>query len=300
MAWALVLVGLALTGTADALTGELWFGPFYLLTIGFAAWGLGPRQAICVGVAAIALVVWANGLALFPFGTVAAAWNLAMRISMVVMAIGLISRARQSYTREWRLARTDPLTGALNRQAFFERADSSSASAGWTMFAYADLDGLKKLNDERGHLAGDLCLKTYVAHVRSVIREHDHFARLGGDEFVIQMKVPDEVSARSVAERLHREMNKVTADIHPQLKCSVGVLILPPGERMFDREVLTADQLMYEAKQLGAGLVVATLREVHGTRFLLQHWTTDAGIGTNQVLTDQFTRLEDRQLHTAA
>ena len=298
----LVLTGLGLTGLADLAAGQdLWFGPFYLLAIGCAAWMLGRREAVAVGLAALALILSANGFSLYPFGTIAALWNLAMRIMSVLMFIGLLGHVRRSYAREWRLARTDPLTGALNRQAFFELADNWPASSDWIMLAYADLDGLKKLNDAHGHAAGDQGLRAYVAHVRSVIRTHDHFARLGGDEFIINLKVRDEAAAKDVAARLHREMNAIASQVHPSLSCSLGVLILPPGNRMLDREVLAADQLMYAAKEQGAGLVVATLREVHGSQFLLEHWRSDAGTtGGNPVLNGQLDRLRVQQLQSAA
>lgn len=300
-AWLLVLTALLLTGLADAASGhELWFGPFYLFAIGASAWLLGRREAMGVGLGVLALVIWVNGLSLYPFGTLAAVWNLAMRVVTVAVFIGLVGHVRRSYAREWRLARTDPLTGALNRQAFFELAATSGTSNDWVVLAYADLDGLKKLNDERGHAAGDQCLKAYVAHVRSIIREHDHFARLGGDEFIIYLKVRDEASGKLVAGRLHREMNAVAAMVHPNLQCSVGALILPPGERMLDREVVAADQLMYEAKQQGGGLVVATLRDVRGSRFLLQQSISAAGVSGNRVVEDHFNRLDDPPLDTAA
>jgi diguanylate cyclase (GGDEF)-like protein len=299
-AWLIILPALGLTGLADAATGyDLWFGPFYLAAIGISAWMLGRWEAVGVGLAALAIIVLANGFHLYPYGTSAALWNLAMRIVTVLMFIGLLDRVRNSYAREWRLARTDPLTGALNRQAFFELAAATSISKGWTMIAYADLDGLKKFNDERGHAAGDQCLKAYVQHVRTVIRKHDHFARLGGDEFILHLRVRDEPSARAVGERLHREMNAVAEDVHPDLKCSVGVLILPPGRRMLDQEVLAADQLMYEAKSQGAGLAVATLREVRGTQYILQHANTD-GFASNGVLNDHLNSLADRDLDAAA
>ena len=299
-AWAAVLSALVLTGLMDAVTGrEMWFGPFYLATIGTATWFLGRREAVAIGVGALAMNLGVNGFSLYPFGTLAAAWNLAMRITTVIAFIGLLGHLRLSYAREWRLARTDPLTGALNRQAFFELVAASRRSTDWTLLAYADLDGLKKLNDLQGHAAGDEALIAFVAHVRSVIRRNDHFARVGGDEFIVHLKVRDEAAARMVADRLYLDMNAVAAGAHAGLRCSLGALILPPGERGLDREVLAADGLMYEAKHERAGLVVATLREIRGSRFLLQHWTTAAG-GGNEVMGERFASLERGVLDTAA
>lgn len=290
-----------MTGFADAATGQdMWFGPFYLLVIGFGAWSLGWREAVGVGFACIAIALGANGLSLYPYGTVAALWNLGMRIASVLMFIALMDHARKSYAREWRLARTDPLTGALNRQAFFELAQASTVSRGWRMLVYADLDGLKQLNDKRGHTAGDQCLKAYADHVRTVTRAEDIFARIGGDEFLAYLKVRDEAAAKAVAIRLHREMNGIASQVDSALKCSVGVLILPPGKRMIDREVRVADELMYEAKQHGAGLVIATFRELRGTHYAVQHPDSYQSSANNPVLEAELRRLEISDFENAA
>jgi diguanylate cyclase (GGDEF)-like protein len=278
-AWAVVLGGLGLTALGDALTGPVvWFGPFYLVCIGYAAWSLGWRAAVCIGMLSIASILTINGLDLYPYGTIAVLWNLLMRILAVLMYVGLLDHARNSYAREWRLARTDPLTGALNRQAFFELAGAATCARSWRMLAYADLDGLKRLNDRNGHAVGDAGLKDFVRHVRTVIRKYDIFARIGGDEFVTYMRVRDEAAAKTVATRLHREMNAIAARIDGDLHCSVGVLILPPGQRLIDREVRVADQLMYEAKQRGADLAAATLREARGSLYILRHWEISQGV----------------------
>jgi diguanylate cyclase (GGDEF)-like protein len=150
------------------------------------------------------------------------------------------------------LARTDTLTGALNRQAFFELAASVDA-ARWRLLVYADLDGLKKLNDIHGHAAGDAYLQAYGSAVRKMIRRNDIFARIGGDEFVIFMSVKDKAAARGVAARLHKAMNSIPSG-RRNLSCSVGGLVVPPGEASIDDLVRSADNLMYEAKLRGACL----------------------------------------------
>lgn len=272
VAWTLVLVAVCLTGFADWITGaDVWFGPIYLCIVGLVAWFLGRLQAIGVGLACVALVLYSHGLDLYPYGTVAAQWNLAMRVLAVLMVVGLLDLARRSYEREWLLARTDPLTGALNRFAFFEVAGAIHQSHGWNLLAYADLDGLKKLNDRQGHAIGDRCIVAYAQHVKKKIRSDDIFARIGGDEFLVYMAVRDENAARDIATRLHLAMNAIASQMASGLRCSIGVLILPPGSRSVDRELKAADKLMYEAKKRGAALVVATGHERAGSLHLARH-----------------------------
>jgi diguanylate cyclase (GGDEF)-like protein len=220
----------------------------------------------------MAMGLGANGLNLYPYGTIAAHWNVAVRVLAVLSIIGFLRWMRRSYEREWRLARTDPLTGALNRQAFFELAGAIHHSPAWDLIAYADLDGLKRLNDQHGHIVGDRCLKAYAKHVRASIRKDDIFVRLGGDEFLIYMSMRDEAAAKAVAARLHRGMNTIAAQMDAKLGCSLGVLILPPGQRAVERELKLADELMYEAKQRGAALMAATAHERRGTFYIGRHW----------------------------
>ncbi|WP_230206734.1 GGDEF domain-containing protein [Novosphingobium sp. Gsoil 351] len=248
---------------ADVFTGAIWFGPAYLLIIATSAWCLGSRTAVFAGCACLAISIAANGYQVYPYGALAAAWNMAMRVVMVLAVVAVAAKLRGAYEAEWRLARTDRLTGALSRQGFFELASDMKESRSWTLLAYADLDGLKKLNDRQGHRAGDEGLHLFSKRVLQMIRKGDKFARLGGDEFAIYLQVKDEEAAKSVATRLHAGMNTVPGTKWP-LRCSVGALILPPGPRSIDTELCAADELMYEAKALGASLIAATASHQNG------------------------------------
>lgn len=256
-AWLLILLCVDIVALGDVATGtELWLGPIYLVVICLAAWTLGWRAGQTTGVGCMLLTLSINGVTLYPYGAAALAWNFAMRFLAISLVIAVIAGARRTYLREWWLARTDPLTGALNRQAFFELASSAVGSRQWRVLLYADLDGLKELNDGRGHAAGDACLKIYAMEVRGAIRRSDIFARVGGDEFLVFMQVKDEAAGRSVAARLHKQMNGIPAS-NGGLQCSVGALVVPPGDRSVDDLVSRADQLMYEAKLRGADLELA-------------------------------------------
>lgn len=268
-----IAIALAIFGLADVVTGDgPWFGPIYLLIIGFAAWTLGWREATAVSFVCIGISFAANGLALYPYGDAAVVWNLLLRLATVALVIAVLSRARHIFAREWKLARTDPLTGAFNRQAFFELASQWHHSPHWNLLAYADLDGLKHINDTLGHAFGDQVLQSFADAITRIIRKEDIFARLGGDEFIICMTVKDEKAAQLVAGRLHLAMNTVNTGLPAILRCSTGVLVLPPGLRSIDRDVKVADGLMYESKEQGAVLVVATGHERDGILYVAEHW----------------------------
>jgi len=253
-AWLLILGCTDAAALGDLLTGPgLWFGPVYLLVICLAAWSLGWRAGQLTGVCCMALTFALNGLDLYPYTGEDFAWSLGTRFLAVSVIISAMASVRGAYVREWWQARTDILTGALNRQAFFELAPSAIDTQRWRLLVYADLDGLKQVNDSQGHATGDACLKAYGTTVRHIIRRSDIFARVGGDEFLIFMNVKDEAAARTVASRLHQAVNDISAG-RSILKCSVGGLIVPPGDASMDDLVRSADNLMYEAKLRGACL----------------------------------------------
>lgn len=257
-----VLLGADLAALGDAITGpDVWFGPVYLLVICVAAWSSGWRAGLITGLGCLALTHMINGARLYPYDQMDWVPNLALRSLAIATIVVIVAGTRSVYLREWWLARTDPLTGAFNRQAFFELGQDLAAESSWRLLIYADLDGLKKINDLHGHAAGDGAIKEFAKAVGESIRKTDIFARVGGDEFVIFMRVRDRASADAVASRIHERMNSIAGDDQRSLRCSVGGLIVPPGEMKIDRLVRMADTLMYQAKLRGACLQMQVAQE---------------------------------------
>ncbi len=169
----------------------------------------------------------------------------------------------ESIQREMaRQARTDPLTGLLNRRAFLdevsrrvERLDREGIP-GTLMFI--DLDNFKRLNDARGHDVGDDALCISANLLRAAVRPSDLVARLGGDEFALWLDGTDELAAAERAEMLRIEGPRAVAHLcepqGPPVSMSIGIATRWPG-RGEDIETLIhrADQIMYEVKRAGRG-----------------------------------------------
>lgn len=161
-----------------------------------------------------------------------------------------------------RQARTDPLTGLLNRRAFMDelvrRLDRLDREGMPGTLMFADLDHFKQLNDQRGHEAGDLALCAVATLLRDTVRPTDLVARLGGDEFAIWLDGADDLSAAERAENLRiaapRALAAVTAGTTVQLSLSIGIATRWPSRGEDIETVLhRADQAMYEVKRSGRG-----------------------------------------------
>jgi diguanylate cyclase (GGDEF)-like protein len=253
--WIIILLVADLAAIGDLVTGPgVWFGPVYLAVICLAAWCRGWRAGLMTGIGCMTLTLLINGATLYPFFQSDWATNLVARFAAISVIIAVVSGSRSVYIREWWMARTDPLTGALNRQALFELGEELASENSWRLLIFADLDGLKLLNDARGHAAGDRAILALATAVRPAIRRTDLFARVGGDEFVVFMCVRDRTSAEAVAARLHERMNSLPVEDGAVLRCSVGALIVPPGKMDVDTLVRLADTQMYAAKTRGACL----------------------------------------------
>ncbi|MDR3429083.1 diguanylate cyclase domain-containing protein [Silvimonas sp.] len=157
--------------------------------------------------------------------------------------------------------REDQLTGALNRRGLEESIVIEAARAqrhgSPLALVLLDLDDFKRLNDSRGHSAGDKALIHLVAVVKSLLRPTDRIARYGGEEFVLLLPETSLTEGSAAMLRLQRELTR-RFFLHNNEKIlitfSAGVTLLQPGEPgnwAIDR----ADAAMYRAKKAGKNRV---------------------------------------------
>jgi diguanylate cyclase (GGDEF)-like protein len=150
----------------------------------------------------------------------------------------------------------DELTGLYNRRGFhdlaaqqFERAQRTGSPA---VLFFADLNGMKPINDELGHEEGDRALVDIADVWRKVFRSSDIVARLGGDEFVVFAVGVDAVVAVELRARISREVDafNALASRPYRLSVSVGVALYDPAApRTLEALVSAADAAMYEQKK---------------------------------------------------
>jgi diguanylate cyclase (GGDEF)-like protein len=151
-------------------------------------------------------------------------------------------------------ARTDPLTGLLNRRGLAERAEPELAHCrreGRPLaIATFDIDYFKRINDEWGHEIGDRVLN-YLGHLLAVeSREIDIVARVGGEEFVVLLPSTDARGAEAFAERVREALRASDPRGLPSVQVSVGINAV---REPTDLPTLSqrADSALYEAKHGG-------------------------------------------------
>lgn len=154
------------------------------------------------------------------------------------------------------LAMTDELTGLHNRRGFFVNgsrvlADAVRQHKGAAVI-YADIDGLKAINDAHGHDAGSSLIRHAADVLRNTFRAADVVARVGGDEFVALGIVPP-ADVGTIMKRLgwHLDRFNTASGLPYRLSMSVGVSHFDPGESQTLEDLVTeADDAMYQRKRL--------------------------------------------------
>lgn len=184
--------------------------------------------------------------------------------SITMLAVAAVVREyRQSERRLREQAVIDSLTGLPNYRALMGaligEVNRSRRSRGSFSLLLLDLDRLKDVNDQHGHLAGNRALCRVADALRSSIRITDTVARFGGDEFAVVL--PDTLEpgalqlANRLAESLARDQEK------PSLSASVGVAVYPRDGATAELLLSAADAELYKAKAARGGSLHAARRE---------------------------------------
>jgi diguanylate cyclase (GGDEF)-like protein len=152
-------------------------------------------------------------------------------------------------------ARTDPLTGLLNRRGFAELSEREVARAtrdGRPLSVWmVDLDRFKALNDALGHAAGDIALRTVADLLAAELREVDVIGRIGGEEFAVLLPNCTTAVAFLRAEAVRERVAEEFRLRGQQVTISVGVASWAPGDVDGSALMANADEALYAAKSSG-------------------------------------------------
>jgi len=168
----------------------------------------------------------------------------------LVLGGALLDNARL-FDQVRQLAVTDPLTGLANYRTLINVMESEIQRSRRTGRPFAvlllDLDGLKAINDQNGHLVGSraICRLAHVLRLHS--RGMDTAARYGGDEFAVVLPEAGEQAAASVGKRVCERLERDGET--PQVTVSVGAAVFPRDGETIDALFNVADRALYRMKR---------------------------------------------------
>ena len=182
---------------------------------------------------------------------------MALTLASAVSGRRQSEHALRNYSVEMeQLALTDELTGLRNRRGFLVLADQALRMSRRTRakcaLVFIDLDGLKRVNDTRGHAAGDALIADAAAVLGRVFRESDVVGRVGGDEFAVFALLDDHDGATAVSGRLQAEIERFNSQVVPTLRVAMSVGIEEincAADTPLDVLLSRADRAMYEKKR---------------------------------------------------
>jgi diguanylate cyclase (GGDEF)-like protein len=273
----LMAVGPRLPRAALAVLGPLWValiayalstspGPgdgavLYALPVFWTTFFFSRRGAVVI----LSCVAVGHALTLFALPTADAypgRW-LDVMVSVTGVALVVLVLERRNEVLLARLAdeaRTDPLTGLLNRRGFDEHAERELGHAARERQSIAlaifDIDHFKAINDRWGHVVGDRVLIQMARVLEAEARRIDVAARLGGEEFAVLMPGCDQAGAEAFAERVRRALAATDDPDLPSARVSAGITAtVAPGDvrSMLER----VDHALYAAKRGGRDRTVA-------------------------------------------
>lgn len=182
---------------------------------------------------------------------------LSIQALMTLVFAAEVSERRRQEEHAKQLAVRDPLTGLANYRLLVERVDEQIKRYGRTNKSFVvllmDLDGLKKINDQFGHLVGSLAICRLAEVLHLSCRETDTAARYGGDEFALVLTETSAESAALVAERVAYRLSLDTEE--PRLSVSIGIAEFPRDGATIEHLLSAADQSLYYDKRRGRAVL---------------------------------------------
>ncbi|WP_412754718.1 diguanylate cyclase [Legionella donaldsonii] len=165
-----------------------------------------------------------------------------------------ITQQKNLHNNLYELATKDYLTGAINRNRFYEVAAISFASYLRGNFNIAimviDIDNFKSVNDTYGHIEGDEQLKLVSSVCLNNIRATDYLCRFGGDEFIILIHGLDGKTLKNKADTI---INAILNNEKAKVSISIGATIVDKKDTNIDNLIARADKALYEAKKKQKG-----------------------------------------------
>jgi diguanylate cyclase (GGDEF)-like protein len=180
--------------------------------------------------------------------------EIAVGTAFTLISLNYQRREYAANTELQKLYATDPLTQVGNRVRLEKEATK------WLSFCsrhnlplslvIIDIDNMKHINDQHGHLTGDATICELVQIICGDLRKNDTCIRWGGDEFVLLLPGTTAANAHYLVERIRGEVEGHTFTAGSRITCSFGISDLACGDTL-EKLLASADELLYQAKKQG-------------------------------------------------
>jgi diguanylate cyclase (GGDEF)-like protein len=250
------------------------FFSLYVFCMAFYAFFKGYRYALffllgssagLLGAAITALTV----MSFIPYSDIGyRAVDYGMAIDAILLSLALAERVK--ITQDEKLAaqkeaKTDVMTGLLNRRAYNEIAlielNRHNRYGGNLTVVMVDIDYFKTVNDTYGHAAGDKVLRELADILKNILRENDYAFRFGGEEFLLLLPETGTNEAVNLAERIRIEVENMRVTFLEYIittTISCGVSGVKPDDISLEEAEKRADDALYLAKNRGRNQVAIT------------------------------------------
>ena len=191
--------------------------------------------------------------------------ELLLRIKEVIKELSLLDDHEKMINALKQLTIEDSLTGLYNSRHFYDQLDREIKRSVRYLhpisLIFIDVDNLKEINDNYGHMIGDKILRLIAKRIKACLRSNDSAYRFAGDEFTLILPETTAIEAKFVADRILSKFanesfvaNKIEIS---KITLSIGIAEyqMNEGNQQF---VHRADLTMYEAKQQGGNRVIVS------------------------------------------
>jgi diguanylate cyclase (GGDEF)-like protein len=185
-----------------------------------------------------------------------------LRLACLLLSeIVRLRRQREASRRQEKvlthLALSDPLTGLPNRRAWDQQLAERLSGAGqgeWCL-AVLDVDQLHEVNDQRGHLEGDACLRRIADRLTGLVRRGDFVARLGGDEFGVLLEGLNAERGAAQVDLIRQQAgedgNTAAGSVAITLTAGWAPVAAPASKTAVNDAIKRADDALRQAKRTG-------------------------------------------------
>lgn len=260
----LIVMGVILIAIAaftDHLTGDdLSFLLFYLIPVYFFVWFTTRRLGIVVSI--LCAVIWmAENISdrIYIYHAHVSYLSMSMELVFFFLVTYLLCMLKEAMGINEELSRMDTLTGAMNRNAFYDFAGREISRLERYMhpftISYVDIDNFKVINYRFGHNTGDRLLCSVTDTIKKNLRKVDVVSRFGGDEFTILLPETGAEAAQVVLSRIRNVLLNVMEKNEWPVTFTFGTVTFLKAPSSVEDMMKKVGSVMYSGKDSGMNTI---------------------------------------------